>query len=805
MTVYKRERLKNVNGDYIVTPSMADMVYHSDGETVEQKYTKINVQLSTTATQEYVQQKIAEASLSGNEVDLSMYATRNELQSQVDNIAQNSNQLKSYMENYINSSIAELRQYVDSIIDSQPSQPDIIPVTGIEVDEWNVFLQAGQTRQMIASVVPSNATNKNILWNTSAPEVARVSSNGLITAIKEGYAKIVATTEDGGIPYDIHVNVSAASNGGENNPSTPASISANPSSLSLQVGSVEYVTISFNGDVPNKNLDCMSSAGSIASVSHHSDYTYKVTANGVGNATINFRTADGNYSTSCAVIVTGSGSEGGSGSNPGGGSGSNSNISNASETALTQQYSSSHEATPNNPNPPAGAYNWVNGPRINPDGSFPQSSWNAIGHWMTTYKVSGSSYYDNVGLLLQDPKAWVWNTSTKSWDVLSDDFEWGTWYREDFWDDGSGNIAGTTEWEVGSSANHSKWVKIKQTSETNGRCFHPWGYQKNWRSNPDWANNGQPYIVTKIDFKLIKWNESGADNLDKAQLVVNSGADWWRNVGDVWQSDWSTNRDMAVGKYLLATKELKRAWCTNLPQNWSYGLPESDNSSSGGNTGGSGSGSNPGGGSDNGSTESSSISLTNQSIEQGSPLALSFPAVSGVSNSDGCCLFDSNDREVCTGYFETPSKAILDTTNLSEGVYTVYLSASEWREATWSNIPKDPRSNVFTLTVTRGSGGTGVSYDISLTDQSVNLGSILALTFPQVSGITMNDGCCLFDNDNNVVCTGYFESPSKAILETGSLSRGTYNVYLSASVWDNNSWSNLPKDPRSNVFALTIS
>lgn len=41
MTVYKRERLKNVNNEYIVTPSMADMVYYPDGKTVEQKYTEM--------------------------------------------------------------------------------------------------------------------------------------------------------------------------------------------------------------------------------------------------------------------------------------------------------------------------------------------------------------------------------------------------------------------------------------------------------------------------------------------------------------------------------------------------------------------------------------------------------------------------------------------------------------------------------------------------------------------------------------------------------------------------------------------
>lgn len=277
--------------------------------------------------------------------------------------------------------------------------------------------------------------------------------------------------------------------------------------------------------------------------------------------------------------------------------GSTGGISNPSDTALTQQYSSSHEATPNIANPPTGAYNWKYAPRINPDGSFPNSTWNAFGHWMTTYKIEGASYYDNVGLLLQNPKAWIWNTSTHSWDVLSSDFEWGSWYLEDFYDDGNSTIANSITWEVGASGNHSTWVKIKQDSTTQGRCFHPWGYQKNWRSNSAWSNNGQPYVVTKIDFKLVKYDENGIDNLDNAQLVVNSGGDWWSDVGAVWQPDWSTNRDMCVGKYIKAARELKRAWATNLPSSWSYGLPMDDEQSSGGgSTGGSGSGGSGGSG-----------------------------------------------------------------------------------------------------------------------------------------------------------------------------------------------------------------
>ena len=326
---------------------------------------------------------------------------------------------------------------------------------------------------------------------------------------------------------------------------------------------------------------------------------------------------------------------GGTGSGGSGGSGDSGGISNPSDTALTQQYSSSHEATPNIANPPTGAYNWKYAPRINPDGSFPNSTWNAFGHWMTTYKIEGASYYDNVGLLLQNPKAWIWNTSTRSWDVLSSDFEWGSWYLEDFYDDGNSTIANSITWEVGVSGNHSTWVKIKQDSTTQGRCFHPWGYQKNWRSNSAWSNNGQPYIVTKIDFKLVKYDENGIDNLDNAQLVVNSGGDWWSDVGAVWQPDWSTNRDMCVGKYIKATRKLKRAWATNLPSSWSYGLPMDDDSSGGGSTGGSGSGGSTGGSGDSGGTTSQSQFDFSQenAVEYGSYGDLRTPAISRAGYS----------------------------------------------------------------------------------------------------------------------------------------------------------------------------
>ena len=83
-----------------------------------------------------------------------------------------------------------------------------VPVTGITVDTWDVALEVGQTRQLIASVIPENATNKLIHWWSEYSWVATVDNNGLITATGVGYTSVTATTDDGGHIYNIHVNVS---------------------------------------------------------------------------------------------------------------------------------------------------------------------------------------------------------------------------------------------------------------------------------------------------------------------------------------------------------------------------------------------------------------------------------------------------------------------------------------------------------------------------------------------------------------------------------------------------------------------
>jgi hypothetical protein len=54
------------------------------------------------------------------------------------------------------------------------------------------------TEQLTATIAPANADNKNITWSSSSTAVATVSSTGLVAAVSEGTATIIAITEDGG-------------------------------------------------------------------------------------------------------------------------------------------------------------------------------------------------------------------------------------------------------------------------------------------------------------------------------------------------------------------------------------------------------------------------------------------------------------------------------------------------------------------------------------------------------------------------------------------------------------------------------
>lgn len=72
----------------------------------------------------------------------------------------------------------------------------IISVQSITINKTSLTLVEGKTETLIATITPDNATNKTFSWVSTNPKVATVDSNGKVTAISVGTAKIIANAFD---------------------------------------------------------------------------------------------------------------------------------------------------------------------------------------------------------------------------------------------------------------------------------------------------------------------------------------------------------------------------------------------------------------------------------------------------------------------------------------------------------------------------------------------------------------------------------------------------------------------------------
>ena len=83
------------------------------------------------------------------------------------------------------------------------------PVTSVSFDFNTITLSVGSSKTIKANVLPEDAVNKELYWESSNNDVATV-SNGVVTAVGEGSATITATTTDGSnIKASCEVTVSS--------------------------------------------------------------------------------------------------------------------------------------------------------------------------------------------------------------------------------------------------------------------------------------------------------------------------------------------------------------------------------------------------------------------------------------------------------------------------------------------------------------------------------------------------------------------------------------------------------------------
>lgn len=83
--------------------------------------------------------------------------------------------------------------------------PKIVAVTGVKLNQMTLALDAGDSAQLTATVLPGDATNKNVTWSANNSNVSV--SGGKVTAKTAGASVITVTTADGGYTAQCNVTV----------------------------------------------------------------------------------------------------------------------------------------------------------------------------------------------------------------------------------------------------------------------------------------------------------------------------------------------------------------------------------------------------------------------------------------------------------------------------------------------------------------------------------------------------------------------------------------------------------------------
>jgi uncharacterized protein YjdB len=88
-----------------------------------------------------------------------------------------------------------------------------IPVSGVTITGCSSEnLPVGETRQLDASISPSNARNHNVSWYSPDTSIAQIDANGLVTAISNGEVTISVLTNDGAFRDECRLKVGMVGN-----------------------------------------------------------------------------------------------------------------------------------------------------------------------------------------------------------------------------------------------------------------------------------------------------------------------------------------------------------------------------------------------------------------------------------------------------------------------------------------------------------------------------------------------------------------------------------------------------------------
>ncbi len=168
-----------------------------------------------------------------------------------------------------------------------------VPVTGVTLNKFATGLLVGTSEYLLATVLPTNATNQNVYWISNNPSIVTVDQDGKITGITPGWTTVQVFTQEGNCYATCSVEVSTV-------PIPVTEITLNYINWSAHVGDapLQLIATITPTNATNQQITWYSTNASVASVLNG-----WVTFLSEGTADIVVITQDGNKTATCRIVV----------------------------------------------------------------------------------------------------------------------------------------------------------------------------------------------------------------------------------------------------------------------------------------------------------------------------------------------------------------------------------------------------------------------------------------------------------------------------------------------------------------------
>ncbi|WP_022762514.1 InlB B-repeat-containing protein [Butyrivibrio sp. AD3002] len=184
---------------------------------------------------------------------------------------------------------------VKKIVGGEGTEVSNVPVTGVNFLSDKLKVSKGTTGTLDVQIIPSNATDKTLFYESSDDEVITVDQSGNYTALVPGYATITVRTPDGKNSSSIEVAVSDESG---KYPVKSLQLSAN--SVKGYVGDQGILTCTFESEDPSKNsLIWTTSDSDVVSIEDLGEGKARYTINNSGYSTVEVKSDDGKCKATC--------------------------------------------------------------------------------------------------------------------------------------------------------------------------------------------------------------------------------------------------------------------------------------------------------------------------------------------------------------------------------------------------------------------------------------------------------------------------------------------------------------------------